>query len=390
MPMTVISVCGRVRHIRPLPSDSTTHSVPVSAMAKFAPLMPTGRGQELAAQVPPGRLGQRGRVVGQARVDIAHLAQEDVADLGPVAVDGRHQDVRRAVMPELDDQLGQVGLVGRDARAGQRVVEADLVGDHRLDLDHLGGTGRLDQPGDDPVRLGRVPRPVHRAAAGGDLLLQLLQVASPGRAMVSCLDRLPGRAQFLPVRHLADHGGSLGPDGGRGLAEVAPQLSVGERAPGGDRERLVLPQVPDSPRRAGQAKERAHRWWPPGSPPGGRSAPRSAAATARRRCASGRTSRPPCRPRHRYPARCASCRPASPSRCRRSSPRTCRRNRSTPPHPAARPAPARTRAAAAAAAGRRPAAAAASGRSGGRSPGAGNARRRLPRRSTSTSSWDSS
>ena len=37
MPMTVISVRGRVRHIRPLPSDSTTASVPVAATAKFAP-----------------------------------------------------------------------------------------------------------------------------------------------------------------------------------------------------------------------------------------------------------------------------------------------------------------------------------------------------------------
>ncbi len=38
MPITVIRVCGRVRHIRPLPSLSTTDSVPVSATAKFAPL----------------------------------------------------------------------------------------------------------------------------------------------------------------------------------------------------------------------------------------------------------------------------------------------------------------------------------------------------------------
>ena len=41
MPITVISVSGSVRHIRPLPSDSTTHSVPVSAIAKLAPLIPT-------------------------------------------------------------------------------------------------------------------------------------------------------------------------------------------------------------------------------------------------------------------------------------------------------------------------------------------------------------
>ena len=37
MPITVIRVSGSVRHIRPLPSDSTTDSVPVSATAKFAP-----------------------------------------------------------------------------------------------------------------------------------------------------------------------------------------------------------------------------------------------------------------------------------------------------------------------------------------------------------------
>ncbi len=37
MPMTVMSVSGRVRHMRPLPSDSTTASVPVSAMPKLAP-----------------------------------------------------------------------------------------------------------------------------------------------------------------------------------------------------------------------------------------------------------------------------------------------------------------------------------------------------------------
>ena len=36
IPITVISVCGSVRHIRPLPSDSTTASVPVSATLKLA------------------------------------------------------------------------------------------------------------------------------------------------------------------------------------------------------------------------------------------------------------------------------------------------------------------------------------------------------------------
>ena len=48
MPITVISVSGRVRHIRPLPSDSTTASVPVSAIAKFAPDTATRVGRNVS------------------------------------------------------------------------------------------------------------------------------------------------------------------------------------------------------------------------------------------------------------------------------------------------------------------------------------------------------
>ena len=35
-------VRGSVRHMRPLPSDSTTATAPVSAMRKLAPLMAVG------------------------------------------------------------------------------------------------------------------------------------------------------------------------------------------------------------------------------------------------------------------------------------------------------------------------------------------------------------
>ena len=41
MPRIVISVCGSVVQNRPLPSDSTTQTEPVSAMPKLAPLIPT-------------------------------------------------------------------------------------------------------------------------------------------------------------------------------------------------------------------------------------------------------------------------------------------------------------------------------------------------------------
>src|ERR671930_610622 len=42
MPTSETSTSGSVVHIRPLPSDSTTTTCPVSAIAKFAPLTPTG------------------------------------------------------------------------------------------------------------------------------------------------------------------------------------------------------------------------------------------------------------------------------------------------------------------------------------------------------------
>ena len=41
MPRMLTSTGGSVVHMRPLPSDSTTQIVPVSATPKFAPLTPT-------------------------------------------------------------------------------------------------------------------------------------------------------------------------------------------------------------------------------------------------------------------------------------------------------------------------------------------------------------
>ena len=42
IPITVTSTSGSVVHMRPLPSDSTTQIVPVSAIPKFAPLVAIG------------------------------------------------------------------------------------------------------------------------------------------------------------------------------------------------------------------------------------------------------------------------------------------------------------------------------------------------------------
>ena len=71
------------------------------------------RSQEPLAQVDACCLRQLGRVVGaDPRRD---RPCEEVADLGAVAVDRRHEDVRRPVAVELEDQLGEVGLDRVDA-----------------------------------------------------------------------------------------------------------------------------------------------------------------------------------------------------------------------------------------------------------------------------------
>jgi hypothetical protein len=95
-----MSVFGSVRHIRPLPSDSTTDSVPGLGDREVRARNGDLRAQERPAQVPAGRHRQLARLVGQVRrqlgAEARHLAAEDLADLAAVAVDRRDQDVRRA------------------------------------------------------------------------------------------------------------------------------------------------------------------------------------------------------------------------------------------------------------------------------------------------------
>src|SRR5690625_6261305 len=61
IPTTEIRVLGRVRHIRPLPSDSTTTMVPVSATAKFAP--ETATASDMRSEEHTSELQSRGHLV---------------------------------------------------------------------------------------------------------------------------------------------------------------------------------------------------------------------------------------------------------------------------------------------------------------------------------------
>ena len=114
IPMTVTSVCGSVVHMRPLPSLSTTQTVPVSATAKFAPLTPTPTVRNFSPQEAP-RDRRQLRRVGPEALRAGQVAAEERGDLLAVAVDRGDEDVRGAVVRELVDELGQVGLQRRDA-----------------------------------------------------------------------------------------------------------------------------------------------------------------------------------------------------------------------------------------------------------------------------------
>ena len=77
----------------------------------------------------------------------------------------------------------------------------------------------------DGVGLGRVAGPVHVAAGRLHRRLELLeQDVEPAHG--AALDRLPGRAQLLPVGHLGHDRVALGADAARGVVQVAAQLRL--------------------------------------------------------------------------------------------------------------------------------------------------------------------
>ena len=124
IPISVTSTFGSVRHMRPLPSDSTTPIVPVSAIPKFAPETATGTVRNFAR-----RCSRAASAIADASLPsdwpLRDRALEQRADLGPVAVDRGHEDVRLLVARgELDDQLREVGLQRVDALGLQRLVDA--------------------------------------------------------------------------------------------------------------------------------------------------------------------------------------------------------------------------------------------------------------------------
>ena len=136
------SVCVR----SPLPSLVTITEVPVSAIRKFAPVMPTSAARKRSRSTPRASLSSdtgsvRSRSGGQIGVDAAEVR----LDLRLGQMHRRRDDVARRLVAKLDDVFAEVGLDRLDAVRLEVFVEPDLLGDHRL---ALGDGARADPPAD--------------------------------------------------------------------------------------------------------------------------------------------------------------------------------------------------------------------------------------------------
>ena len=127
--------CGSVVASVALPSLVTSTTEPVSATKKLPPEIPMSAVRIVLAQHAARLEAQLLDPVLRRR---AMLAREQLGDLLLRLVQRRADDVRRRlVVVDLQDVFAEVGLDDRHARRFDRVVERDLLGDHRLRLDDL-------------------------------------------------------------------------------------------------------------------------------------------------------------------------------------------------------------------------------------------------------------
>ena len=171
-----------------------------------------------------------------AKVGEMHLALKYLANLLAVFMQGGDHDVGGAVVAELDDELGEIGLVGMNSLLFESWVEGDLFGGHRFNLDDFVGARGLDEVKDDGAGFGCVLCPMHDSAGACAVGFKLLQVDVEILQGV-LTDLLAGFAKLLPVGHLADDARALGLNDVGGVMDVVADLLVFHGGAGRDGER---------------------------------------------------------------------------------------------------------------------------------------------------------
>ena len=128
-------------------------------------------------------------------------------------MDRRRDDMARRLVAKLDDVFAEIGLDRLDGVCREMVVEADLLGDHRL---ALGDGLRPDAPADGEDRVARFRRGlgvVDHPAGGAHLVLIGLEVeVEMGERVI--LDVAPAVAQLLELGECVNRCKPLGDETG--------------------------------------------------------------------------------------------------------------------------------------------------------------------------------
>ena len=158
---------------------------------------------ELVAQMQTGATGEICRVVVSFFFRYSFLLKHSAHFL-PFEMDGRHHDMARPLMQELDDAFTKVGLHHIDAVLLQIGVHLALFGEHGLRLHHLLHTVALQNGKHRLVELRGILRPMHLHSAALQAVGKLLEiVCQMGDGVLLYLRSL--FAQVFPLRQLLCH-----------------------------------------------------------------------------------------------------------------------------------------------------------------------------------------
>ena len=194
MPTRATWILGSEAVRRALPSFSVMEIMPVSAMAKLAPLMPMSAWQYFKRRAWRAIMVNSSGIVGGRGTK---LVMEQIADLMTGQVHGGEDQMIGGFVTELDNVFAEVGFNDLEAVLFQGVVEMDFLGGHALGLDDQPGLAVAGQLNDVVARRGGVRRPKNFRAAGLELGGEFIKIT------IQMIDRVPF-------------------DGGGGLAGVRP------------------------------------------------------------------------------------------------------------------------------------------------------------------------
>ena len=199
---------------------------PVSAMRKFAPVMPNApRAEELTAHHGADLADEFKAGLGLGHAQRLVLVGEQIGNLLHGLVHGGHHDVAGRLAGELHDIFASVGFDHLDAIGLQHAVEADLLRHDRLAFGDELGIDITADGADDLTGFLAIVRPMHLAAARGDRTLVDFQI------MIQILKRvlLDGRAFLAQRLELGQRGDGTRAVARRSRVSTRPARLAGRR-----------------------------------------------------------------------------------------------------------------------------------------------------------------